>query len=53
MKEGYMDLGEDVAKIGVFLLTNGDWGHASRFFSHLKKCGQEQKDLTPSQLLEK
>ena len=53
MKEGYMDLGEDVVKIGVFLLTNGDGGHASRFFSHLKKCGQEQKDLTPSQLLEK
>ena len=50
MKEGYMDLGEDVVKIGVFV---GDWGYASRFFSHLKECGQEQKDLTPSQLLEK
>ena len=29
MKEGYMDLDEDVAEIGVFLLSNGEWGYAS------------------------
>ena len=29
MKEGYMDPGEDVAKINVFLLSNGEWGYAS------------------------